>query len=321
MLLPILQSSQMLQRRIFVLRNALMNRAVIRQPEVKKYIFLCGANKKTETGQLSERRKALIEFAHKQLPHTKFFVAEHIFEELLKSGPKHNQNLLDLENLISDFSDQVIIILESNSAFTELGAFSNQVLRNKLIVINDRAHDGKPSFINLGPLQAIKDASGLSHVINYKMSKDGIEDRDAIGDVYARLYELLATPLVRKRTPVTSELCNPAIAFNKDSAMFLHDLIFFLGPISHPELVEVLKLLFGESNFRLREHTAILQVFKDIKKIDVLNTRSEKSAKYIYKSSLRKPYLDYQFDTNKLISSFKKTILKYAPERIYGNQG
>ncbi len=57
------------------------------------FVFLCGAN--IEDNKPSKRRQALIDFSTRQLSHTKFFIAEQIFEFLLKEG--HKENSLDIE--------------------------------------------------------------------------------------------------------------------------------------------------------------------------------------------------------------------------------
>ena len=64
----------------------------------------------------------------------------------------HKGNILDVENLISDFSDYILIILGAPSAFTGAwGIFSRQ-LKKKLVVINNLEFK-EESFINLGPIK------------------------------------------------------------------------------------------------------------------------------------------------------------------------
>ena len=89
-----------------------------------------------------------------------------MFLTLQKEG--HKGNILDVEHDISEFADHIIIILESPSAFAELGAFAHAKLRNKLIIINDKKYESENSFINLGPIKAIRECTGDLSVINYK---------------------------------------------------------------------------------------------------------------------------------------------------------
>jgi hypothetical protein len=87
--------------------------------------------------------------------------------------------------------------------------------------------------------------------------------------------------------------CNPAKSFDKDSIMFIHDLIYIAGPINSKELVVLLSQIFEKHNFKhLAEHLAMLIAFN-------------------------KCYLYYDFDLNKIISIFRNISQKYYQDRIY----
>ncbi len=302
-MLNIIKNKRNIRERIEALKRSISNSKVYSPSNVSKFVFLCGANKDKNT--ISERRKALLEFSKRHLPHTQFFLAEKMFSTLQQE--EHSGNLLDIENKISEFADHIILILESPSTFTELGAFSHNTLRKKLIVINDREFEKSESFINLGPLKAIEEASSKKNIIHYKMNDDGVERLDAIGDIYAQLYDLLKEPITGRSTAIDLDSCNPAIKFNKQSAMFIHDLIYFTGPINHKELVEVVKQIFGSLNFKLKEHVAILGAFGSV----------SRNSNGLYKSLNGKPYYLYKYDVNKLISTFRNHLLKSFPERVY----
>jgi len=303
-LLQLLKTKQSIKKRVSIFRQKLENGRIIRPKNVSKFVFLCGANKGKNS--MSERRKALMAFSKEHLPHVQFFLAERIFSELKHEG--HKGNILDIENDISKFADVVLIVLESESAFTELGAFSHEKLRSKLIIINDKKYEKSNSFVNLGPIKAIEEAKGKKYIISYKMKQNGVQVRDAIGDVFNSLFELLKDPLSRKSMAMEPSLCNPAESFNKDSIMFIHDLIYIAGPINYKELIELLLQIFGKYNFKhLREHLAMLIEFKAI----------EKNNNLLYRSILNKCYLDYKFDLNKIISIFRNISQKYYQDRIY----
>jgi len=303
-LLQLLKTKRSIKKRVEFFRKKLENGYIILPKNVSKFVFLCGANK--DESFISERRKALMAFSKEHLPNVQFFLAERIFLELEREG--HKGNILDIENDISNFADVVLIILESESAFTELGAFSHAELRSKLIIINDKKYEKTNSFINLGPIKAIEEANGKKNIISYKMKKNGIQVRDAIGDVFNLLFELLKDPLSRKSMAMKPSLCNPAESFNKDSIMFIHDLIYIAGPINYKELIELLLQIFGKYNFKhLSEHLAMLIEFKAI----------EKNNNRLYRSILNKCYLDYQFDLNKIISIFRNISQKHYQDRIY----
>lgn len=300
-LLQLFKKKRLIKERVAFFRQKLENGRIIRTKNVSKFVFLLGANK--DKNSMSERRKALMVFSKEHLPHVQFFLAERIFSEL-----KHKGNILDIENDISKFADIVLIVLESESAFTELGAFSHEKLRSKLIIINDKKYEKSNSFINLGPIKAIEEAKGKEYIISYKMKENGVQVRDAIGDVFNPLFELLKKPLLHKSMAMNPSLCNPAKSFTKDSIMFIHDLIYIAGPINYRELVELLLQIFGKHSFiHLKEHLAMLIEFQAI----------EKNKNLLYRSILNECYLKYQFDLNKIISIFRNISQKYYQDRIY----
>ncbi|MGE0482499.1 MAG: retron St85 family effector protein [Gammaproteobacteria bacterium] len=300
-----LRSNALIRATISSLRSAIERKQVYRPSNIAKFIFLCGANKAPEA--ISERRRALIAFAERNLPHTQFFLAEKMFAILQKEG--HRGNLLDIEHQISLFSDHVVLVLESPSAFAELGAFSHNELRKKLIVINDVQYKDAPSFINLGPIKAVQEATGDNGLLLYPMHPDGVTKLDAIGSVYAPLFELLKEPVITRRTPIAPDACNPAKTFDKISAMFLHDVLYMIGPAFHREMIEVMRLIFGDDRYdQVREHFAILSA------IDSVSRREDG----LYRTSLSGPYLRYGFDINKVIAAFRISALRNYPERLYG---
>lgn len=294
-----------ISKKIDQLKKAIHTGCVISPPDVSKFVFLCGANK--TDGTVSERRRAILNFAEKKLPHTHFFLAEKIFPLLQKEG--HKDNLLDIEHTISNFTDKILIVLESNSSFAELGAFCHQELRNKLIVINDIAFIKSMSFINLGPLKAIEESSGKESVILYKMKEDGVNKIDAIGSTFYNLHKILKEQLPDKPAVLRSDDVNPSKIFNKVSLRFIHDLIYIAGPVTRVEIIEILKCLFGKNDYKkISEHIALLNAFESIYDI----------GGNVYKSRLSRMYFNYKFDVNAVIASFRNYMLKYKSERIYG---
>lgn len=299
-----IKTKKLIQKRVEALQRGINNSSLYLPSGVSKFVFLCGANKTPE--EISERRKALIEFSKAKLPHTHFFLAEKMFLTLKDEG--HKGNILDVESQISDFSDYILIILESPSAFTELGAFSHETLREKLVVINNLKFKNENSFINLGPIKAIEEKSGIERIIHYKMSDDGIHKRDLIGDTFHEIYELFKEPIKNVNKAVDLNSLNPALKFDKNSAMFLHDLIYLSGPILHKELIELLKLIFKDGNYNKAAHLlAILSSFESI----------ERNDRGLYRSKLSQTYYDFRFDVSKYISTFRNYMLKGYSERLY----
>ena len=306
-MLEIIRKKKNLRDKFLSLRDFISKSRVLTPKNVSKFVFLCGANINNTT--ISARRRAIMEFAKKKLPHTQFFIAEEMFSTLQKEGEKNN--MLEIENEISLFTDNIVVVLESASSFAELGVFSHdKELRKKLIVINDSKFRDSKSFIKMGPLKAIEEISGKDHIINYKMNEDGVCRLDSIGDIYTPLSEILKKPIQGRSSSVKLNECDPSINFDKKSAMMVHDLVYFSGPILHKELVEVLSLIFGQRSFdKVKQHEAILVAINSL-------TRTKED---FYKSNLGKTYYTYRFDTNNLISTCRNYMLKFHPDRIYGH--
>lgn len=286
------------------LKDGIEGALVYRPRTTPKFVFLCGANKGKD--EISERRKALIDFARTNLPNNKFFLAEKVFNFLKAEG--HQGNLIDIEHDISRFSDNIIIILESPSSFAELGAFSHRELREKLIVINDKKFEKEESFVNLGPIQSVVEVSGKSNIINYKMKKDGVSVLDGIGETFNALYEILKAPVKQKEEPLFASSLNPALAFDRDSVNFVHDLVYFSGPVLHKEIVAILKSLFGDGDYKkVMKHLGLLGAFDTI-------YRDAKTK--LYSSKLDKPFLSYEMDTDIIVSTFRNFTQKHNNERF-----
>lgn len=132
-------------------------------------------------GEPSERRKAIKRFVESISTEYRVIYAEGVFNELTKLG--HGMNSLDLEHEISAIADRILIVLESPSAFCELGAFAHKTLREKLIIVNDSQFEGSKSFIDTGPLAAARECK--SPILWYPMAKDGVWKTDGIGAVSA----------------------------------------------------------------------------------------------------------------------------------------
>lgn len=288
------------------LKSAIENSCVYRPKKTPKFVFLCGANKNKH--EVSERRKALMDFSAKHLPHNKFFLAEKVFSCLKAEG--HTGNLIDIEHDISKFSDHILIVLESPSSFAELGAFSHKELRSKLIVVNDVEFEKEQSFVNLGPIQAVIEAKGKERIFHYKMKKDGVHNLDGIGDIYKGLFDLLNEPVKQKQKSLSKDSINPSRVFDRDCVNFVHDLIYFSGPILHRDIVKILEAIFGDGDYKpVLKHLGLLVSF------DTIN-RDPKSSMYF--SNLSETFLDYRrVDTDLIISAFRSFIQKNKISKFY----
>lgn len=273
-------------------------------------IFLCGANK--GAGVVSERRSSLKKFIENNQNNNTVIYAEGIFNELKKFGA--TKNALDLEHTISEVADRVIIILESESAFCELGAFSHETLREKLIIINNSQFKGSESFINTGPIAALQEVR--SPVLWYPMKQDGVHTLDGIGSIFHDLSTSLAIKKTKKDQLNIAELSE--FKAKKESLYFLHDLILLCGPISHEEIILLLIKLFGDREFNsIKNLLGILREAKLVSTKEVFNSRTNKKI-WVYFPINMNFYFEYQSQgkTEELKAAFRAYHLKTNAERF-----
>lgn len=268
----------------------------------KQLIFLCGANK--SPGEVSVRRSSVKKFIDSLSSSYTAIYAEGIFNELKKF--EQQKNSLDLEFWISEVADKVVIILESESAFCELGAFSHKDLRHKLIVINNDAFRTSESFINTGPIAALTEVK--SPVMWYPMSSDGVTRLDGIGAIFSELKSAISSNLPDKKELDFDKLSQ--LPPNKNSLYFLHDLILLLSPITHEEMILVLGVIFDHKNLDIVKN--LLGVLREAK----LVTTKKIDSKWLYEPTSTEFFLNYTFNVNTLMSAFRSHHLKFNRERF-----
>lgn len=267
-----------------------------------KLFFLCGANQ--PSGAASVRRHAIKRFIENRCETYRVVYAEHVLNELVKLG--HSGNLLDLEHDISRIADSILIVLESPSAFCELGAFSHVALRNKLIIINDEKFASAQSFINLGPIAAAKSAN--SPVFVYPMRSPGLEHIDGIGKVFNDLSMVLDVTSSPRHSAIREKLSD--LDANKSCMYFAHDLVALLGPVSYPELIDALKVIFGPGDYK--KFARLLGILIAARFVETFGV----DGKPIYRSALSNTFLKYRTNTNSLIAACRQFHLKKNPLRF-----
>jgi hypothetical protein len=275
-------------------KNSIHKKQIFSEKNTNSFVFLCGANN-GEKGP-SARRKALIEFANKHIKQSHFFLAEKVFSNLEKHG--HKSNALDIEHWLTEIADRVIIILESPSAFTELGAFSHKELREKIIVINDKKFEKENSFINLGPIKAIKDKRP-KNILTYNMSPKGISDLDGIGEIFPFIIDLIPQYTKTNNKYLKDELV-PSV-FNKRTVQFVHDLILIFAPLTTKEIIEVLNTVFGEQSYK--KLNAVLSFLEAVDFIHLCENG-------YYKSKKKSTFYGIDAQMEKVISRFRSFGIK-----------
>jgi hypothetical protein len=175
---------------------------------------------------------------------------------------EHKSDLLTLEDKIADYSDCIIIICESPSAFAELGAFTHSdELVKQVLIINDRKFRSASSFIALGPVAKANKKSSFKPVIyadfrSVLKSVEEIKTRlETIERVNRQRRSLASADDFRKSRP-------------KHRALFLADLIHLLSPTRLQEVVDVLRFIYGHSDFEIKLELALLRSFGLVKHVD-----------------------------------------------------
>jgi hypothetical protein len=187
-----------------------------------KVIFICGGSEK-----ICPNRNIIEEYFQKHLPHILTFRAEDAWEIISQDK---SANALSLEEWLADFSDVVIILVESFGTVAELGAFSlSPNLRRKLLPILDKSHSRDESFINTGPIRWVdKDSKfGPSIQANFQSILT------CVPEIETRINIRTIDAIYAARTFGSYNFTNKVILF------FLVYLVAALGPISIKEIVGV----------------------------------------------------------------------------------
>jgi len=276
------------------------------QPSISsddQFLFLCGANKSNNTP--SARRETLKKFIESLSTNYHVIYAENVFNELSSIGSR--KNILDIEHELSEFADKIIIVLESPSAFCELGAFSSKEIRSKLLIINDSYFENNNSFITIGPIFAARDAK--SPVLYYPMSSYGVEKIDGIGATFAGVKKSLkkttgSARFIKTKNKVTE------LKKNKYTLYFIHDIIFIVGPVAYKELIEILKFILGDRSFDIVK--SILGILTASGMVKGFGPQGER----IYSSLMKGTLMKYPSDIGSLTASFRLFHIKNNKERI-----
>lgn len=200
-------------------------------------IFTCGAS---DNGNLNSSREQFMQYAEKHITNYRFFKAESFFESFENSG---DQDLLSIEEVLGDFSDCVLIFLESPGAYCELGAFAaNNDMVSNILPVNKSEFQNADSFINGGPLKKIDSDSRFGKTI-YTTFK-------TISRCFTEIEERLEKHLLRKRGKSTSlETIDDFESLTRKRRMlFISDLVSLLSPVRYRTIIDILEEIYGEHN-------------------------------------------------------------------------
>lgn len=202
-------------------------------------------------------------------------MAEHVFDLLSKT---EKANLLSVEERLSDFCDCLLIVLESESTYAELGAFAiKDELAEIMLVVNDRQFEGGESFISRGPLDKIDGLSRFGRTIYV--------DPACI---------LRAAPEIRERLESVQPQKGKGYRVNDQEAfaklkpklrmLLLLDMISLFHPLKHKELIHILKHLFGDVRF---------DITLDLHMLSALGLVREIAGYYVRETTDRRLFFKY----------------------------
>lgn len=205
---------------------------VFRREPLPKIIFICGGDPKHHPN-----RAVMEQYLKKHSKNILTFRAEFAWETIISSH--ETVNALELEEWLADFSDVVIILVESFGTVAELGAFSMGTnLRKKLLPILDKNYKNDPSFINTGPVRWIDNDSRYGPSI--------FADFDCL---------LTSMPIVLeridvKRSKVYSSRKNDKtygeLHFSRKEILFLVVLVVIsIGPVEQKTVIDICKKSFN----------------------------------------------------------------------------
>lgn len=194
---------------------------IIKLHENELNIFLVGSRLSDRTSM----RYKIFESLSK-LNGVNIYFPEFIFEEL---SFKQNNDLLSLENLLAESVHAVVLCIESEGSFTELGAFSNhELMKDKLIVFIESKYRRSNSFIRVGPIRYLEKKTN-SKVIWHDFKKFETKNRN---ELINQIKE------IKKTTTVQYTLLNPIF-----TERFLLSLLYVFGSFSRKTIIEIIKSL------------------------------------------------------------------------------
>jgi len=236
-------------------------------------VFLCG---KKPDSKNPGGRDQILDYVKKHEKNFRFFIAEKFFEHYKSLD---NLNLLDIENNLAKYADCIIIVLESEGTFTELGAFSlnKDLVKNIMLINSDKFKNNDDSFVTLGPIAKINKESNFKPTI-YTDYKSILK---VTSDIHARLERIKRERI--KHYPIIDYLTFKALK-PKIKLLFISDLISLFQPITYAEIINVLNGLYGDNKYDISFEMSFLQSIDLIKYVNkyYISTMSEKNLFFIY---------------------------------------
>lgn len=198
-----------------------------------KIIFICGGDPKNFPNRLK-----IENYIKKHSKNNLTFRAEYAWETIVESRKK-SVNALELEDWLADFSDVVLILVESFGTVAELGAFSmGKHLRKKLLPILNKDFEDDESFINTGPVRWVNNDSKYGPCIHADFNSILTCMPDVLERVDIRRPKIYASR--------SDETTYGELNFTKKEMLFLIVLVIIsIGPVLEDVVVGVFKDAFN----------------------------------------------------------------------------
>jgi len=219
-------------------------------------------------------RDRILEYMKRHLKMYEFFMAEWVFQLLAKSD---NRNLLEVEAGLSDYCDCLLIVLESESTYAELGAFAIQdKLAENMLVVNDRGFEREESFISMGPIDRVDRLSRFGPTIYV--------DPDCILRAAPEIVARLQSAQPKKGTGFrVSDAESFAGLEPKIRMLLLLDMIALFHPVSHKEIIHILKCVFGGGKYEVILDLHMLEALHLVRRIDDYYVRETEERKLFFR--------------------------------------
>jgi hypothetical protein len=265
-----------------------------------RIVFVCGA---TSTHNRISQRARLLENFNRHLPQFRFFRAEEVFEAL---GGQSAIDLLTIEGDLCGYSDCIIIICESESAFAELGAFAlNNDLIKQLLVINDIRFRHSTSFINLGPIAKADKYSIFTPTVYANFEAISL----AIPQIIQRLDKI---PHSRRQQLSIGDSQFLELS-SKQRLLLVADIVSLLGPVTKMELVHVLKASTSITSSVPLDTELALGV-----SLNLISKTTTSDNQVFYFHSLNEPsvFIDYPFNRSAMRAQIIRNYMQKDKPRI-----
>lgn len=219
-------------------------------------VVICGAN--ISPDRPIPVRETLLDYARKYFLGFRFVRAEDVFSALKEKA--ESDDLLTIEDQIGNYSDCIIIVCESESAFAELGAFTlSDKLVEQVLIVNDERYKTTASFIGLGPIARANRKSKFKPAVygNFKaILKSAVE-------IEERLKTIQRTNRSNVNLSTGSKFKD---ALPKLRLLFLADLVHYFAPIGQNELVAIIKTFYEGGSFDIELELALLESLRFIER-------------------------------------------------------